>query len=123
MHQGCRLLLEAGRHEQCLQLLQASSFLILDEPLPDEGLAAQLLLGLIQHSNTEKALSALPLVVPSVHAYRAAVRAFAARGSLRGVREVMRNAKAERLLQVRPGGWGRGQTDCCAELTPSGLVE
>ncbi len=104
VHQGCRLLLKANQPEQCLQLLKASALLILDEPLADEGLAAQLLLGLIERCNTDVALSALPVVTPSTRAYRGAVRAFAARGSLSGVHEVMRAAGVNRLLQVH--GWG-----------------
>lgn len=108
VHQGCRLLLDTGRPAQALSLLRASSFLILDEPLPDGDIARRLLVGLIERTNTDTALSALPLVAPCFRTYRAAFRAFAAKRSVRGVNELLQTARTQQLLQVIASRWLAG---------------
>jgi pentatricopeptide repeat domain-containing protein 1 len=70
--------------------------------LQDHELAQALLETLIRDSSTDAALSAMQLVFPSRRTLQAAVGAFAAKGSARGVAAVRTLAESRRLMRGAP---------------------
>ncbi|PRW57431.1 pentatricopeptide repeat-containing chloroplastic [Chlorella sorokiniana] len=80
-----------GRWEAAVHILR-QELTTNGQRLKDEALSEELILGLVSQVNTAAVLDALPLVKASTHLSATAIRVAAQRGSLRGVRALLRHA-------------------------------